>query len=147
MVNGWQCLLWCPSLPNLFYFELFDVYNSIFKQEAKGKYIILSVVFKLTRKNHVLHTNYGAIASELERTNISKPTIQDVSKAVISIRQSKLPDPKEIGNSGSFFKNPIISKDAFLKFQFDKNGTYSKAYGNGDNETIEETARKSFYSF
>ena len=95
----------------------FDYRNSIFKQEAKGKYIILSVVFKLTRKNHVLHTNYGAITSELERTNISKPTIQDVSKAVISIRQSKLPDPKEIGNSGSFFKNPIISKDAFLKLQ------------------------------
>ena len=95
----------------------FDYRNSIFKQDAKGKYIIVSVVFKLTTNNHVLHTNYGAITSELERMQISKPTIQDISKAVISIRQSKLPDPKEIGNSGSFFKNPIISKDAFLKLQ------------------------------
>ena len=95
----------------------FDYRNSIFKKDAKGKYIILNVVFKLTIKNHVLHTNYGAITSELERLKISKPTIQDVSKAVISIRQSKLPDPKDIGNSGSFFKNPIITKDAFLKLQ------------------------------
>jgi len=95
----------------------FDYRNSIFKQEAKGKYIILSVVFKLTSKNHILHTNYGAITSELERMGISKPTIQEVSKAVISIRQSKLPDPKKIGNSGSFFKNPIIPKSAFLKLQ------------------------------
>lgn len=95
----------------------FDYRNSIFKQEAKGKFIILSVAFKLTSKNHVLHTNYGAITSELERMNISTPTIQEVSKAVISIRQSKLPDPKEIGNSGSFFKNPIITKTAFLKLQ------------------------------
>lgn len=95
----------------------FDYRNSIFKHEVKGQYIILSVVFKLTTKNHVLHTNYGAIISELERMDISTPTIQDVSNAVISIRQSKLPDPKEIGNSGSFFKNPIIAKDAFLKLQ------------------------------
>jgi UDP-N-acetylmuramate dehydrogenase len=95
----------------------FDYRNSIFKQKAKGKYIILSVVFKLTTKNHLLHTNYGAITSELELMNITKPTIQDISKAVISIRQSKLPDPKEIGNSGSFFKNPIITKDAFLELQ------------------------------
>ncbi|WP_431137331.1 UDP-N-acetylmuramate dehydrogenase [Psychroserpens mesophilus] len=95
----------------------FDYRNSIFKQEAKGKYIILSVVFKLTKKNHVLHTNYGAIASKLQQMQISTPTIQDISKAVISIRQSKLPDPNNIGNSGSFFKNPIISKTEFLKFQ------------------------------
>lgn len=95
----------------------FDYRNSIFKQEAKGKYIILSVVFKLSTANHVLRTNYGAITSELEQMHISKPTIQDVSKAVISIRQSKLPDPKDIGNSGSFFKNPIISKEAFVKLQ------------------------------
>ena len=95
----------------------FDYRNSIFKQEAKGKYIILSVVFKLTTKNHVLHTNYGAITSELERMQITTPTIQDISKAVISIRQSKLPNPKDIGNCGSFFKNPIIKKDAFLKLQ------------------------------
>ncbi|WCO02240.1 UDP-N-acetylmuramate dehydrogenase [Psychroserpens ponticola] len=95
----------------------FGYRNSIFKQEAKGKYIILSVVFKLSSTNHVLHTNYGAIKSELEQRHILKPSIQDVSKAVISIRQSKLPDPKEIGNSGSFFKNPIISKAKFSRLK------------------------------
>ena len=95
----------------------FDYRNSIFKQHAKGKYIIVSVVFKLTTQKHVLHTNYGAITSELENMSISKPSIQDISKAVITIRESKLPNPKEIGNSGSFFKNPVIAKCDFIKLQ------------------------------
>ncbi|MGC1473751.1 MAG: UDP-N-acetylmuramate dehydrogenase [Psychroserpens sp.] len=95
----------------------FDYRNSIFKQHAKGKYIIISVQFKLSTKNHNLHTNYGAITSELEEMGIVKPTIQDVSKAVISIRNRKLPNPKQIGNSGSFFKNPVISREAFSKLQ------------------------------
>lgn len=95
----------------------FDYRNSIFKQEAKGKYIIISVIFKLTTKNHLLHTNYGAISSELEHDKITNPTIQDISRAVISIRESKLPNPKEIGNSGSFFKNPVISRQDFLKLK------------------------------
>ncbi|MGB6268498.1 MAG: UDP-N-acetylmuramate dehydrogenase, partial [Olleya sp.] len=95
----------------------FDYRNSIFKQEAKGQYIITSVIFKLSRKNHELHTNYGAITSELEKMNIKKPTIQEISKAVIAIRESKLPNPKEIGNSGSFFKNPVISVSQFKKLQ------------------------------
>jgi UDP-N-acetylmuramate dehydrogenase len=88
----------------------FDYRNSIFKQEAKNKYIIISVNFKLTKKNHKLNINYGAISSELEAMQISHPTIKTISEAVINIRQSKLPNPKEIGNSGSFFKNPVISK-------------------------------------
>lgn len=95
----------------------FGYRNSIFKNEAKGKYIILNVTFKLTKNNHNLHTNYGAIISQLETMNVTNPTIQDVSKAVIAIRQSKLPDPKEIGNSGSFFKNPIISTEQFKELQ------------------------------
>lgn len=95
----------------------FGYRNSIFKNEAKGKYIILNVTFKLTKKNHNLQTNYGAIISQLETMNVTNPTIQDVSKAVIAIRQSKLPDPKEIGNSGSFFKNPIISTEQFKELQ------------------------------
>lgn len=86
----------------------FDYRNSIFKNEAKGKYIVTSVTFKLTKQNHQLHINYGTIASELEAMHIKNPTIQDISKAVISIRESKLPNPKIIGNSGSFFKNPIV---------------------------------------
>jgi UDP-N-acetylmuramate dehydrogenase len=91
----------------------FGYRNSIFKQKAKGKYIITSVYFKLSKQNHNLNINYGAISSELNMMKVSHPTIQDVSKAVISIRESKLPNPKEIGNSGSFFKNPVISKTLF----------------------------------
>ena len=91
----------------------FGYRNSIFKQEDKGKYIITSVTFKLTKQNHKLNINYGDIASELKETGIKNPTIQDVSKAVIAIRESKLPNPKDIGNSGSFFKNPVISKSQF----------------------------------
>ena len=87
----------------------FGYRNSIFKQQSKGKYIITNVTFKLTKKQHQLHINYGSIASELKNMQIENPTIQDVSKAVISIRESKLPNPKDIGNSGSFFKNPVIS--------------------------------------
>ncbi len=94
----------------------FGYRDSIFKNEAKGKYIITSVVLKLTKKNHALHTGYGSIENELKNKGIVHPTIKDVSDAVIAIRKSKLPDPKEIGNSGSFFKNPIISKKAFDKF-------------------------------
>ncbi|GAL68176.1 UDP-N-acetylmuramate dehydrogenase [Jejuia pallidilutea] len=95
----------------------FGYRNSIFKNEEKGKYIITSVLFKLTKKNHKLHIDYGAITSQLKAQNINNPTIQDVSKAVIAIRESKLPDPKLIGNSGSFFKNPVISKTKFKNLQ------------------------------
>ncbi|WP_341214440.1 UDP-N-acetylmuramate dehydrogenase [uncultured Wocania sp.] len=88
----------------------FGYRNSIFKQHEKGKYIITNVTFKLSKKTHKLNINYGSIASQLELMQITSPTIQEISKAVIAIRESKLPNPKEIGNSGSFFKNPIISK-------------------------------------
>ena len=91
----------------------FGYRNSIFKQESKGKFIITSVNFKLTKNNHKLHINYGTIASQLELMQSTNPTIQDISKAVITIRESKLPNPKDIGNSGSFFKNPVISKLQF----------------------------------
>lgn len=91
----------------------FGYRNSIFKNEAKGKYIITSVIFKLTKQQHKLYINYGTIASELEAMNITDPTIQEISKAVIAIRESKLPNPKVIGNCGSFFKNPVISKAQF----------------------------------
>jgi UDP-N-acetylmuramate dehydrogenase len=93
----------------------FGYRNSIFKNESKGKYIILSVIFKLTHSSHHLKVDYGAIKDELSQKNISNPTIKNVSDAVIAIRQSKLPDPKEIGNSGSFFKNPVILKEDFNK--------------------------------
>ncbi len=95
----------------------FGYRESIFKNEVKDEFIITSVVFKLTKKNHKLNTSYGAIETELEKQQITNPTLKDVSNAVITIRQSKLPDPKELGNSGSFFKNPVILKTAFEKIQ------------------------------
>ena len=93
----------------------FGYRESIFKHAAKDKYIITSVVFKLTKNNHKISVEYGDIKAELAKNNIGTPTIKDVSNAVIAIRQSKLPDPKELGNSGSFFKNPIIPKSDFDK--------------------------------
>lgn len=93
----------------------FDYRNSIFKNGAKGKYIITSVTCKLSKQNHKLHIHYGTIASELEMMQITNPTIQDISKAVVSIRESKLPNPKVIGNSGSFFKNPVVAKSQYNK--------------------------------
>jgi UDP-N-acetylmuramate dehydrogenase len=94
----------------------FDYRNSVFKNKLKGKYIITSVTFKLTKKNHILNTAYGVIQKELEGKNILSPTIKDISNAVIAIRKSKLPDPKTLGNSGSFFKNPVITQQEFEVF-------------------------------
>lgn len=95
----------------------FGYRNSIFKNDVKGKYIITSVSFQLTKNTHDLNSSYGAIESELASKKIKNPTLRDISEAVIAIRKSKLPDPKEIGNSGSFFKNPIITKTQFLELQ------------------------------
>jgi len=95
----------------------FGYRNSIFKNEAKGKFIITKVTFRLSKNKHVLNTSYGAIEGALKEGNITSPTIKNIAEAVIKIRKSKLPDPKEIGNSGSFFKNPVISMDHFKKLQ------------------------------
>lgn len=95
----------------------FGYRESIFKNEVKDQYIITSVVFKLSKRNHKINTSYGDITKELEKQNVAIPTLKDVSNAVITIRQSKLPDPKELGNSGSFFKNPIISKADYDKIK------------------------------
>lgn len=91
----------------------FGYRESIFKNIAKDKYIITSVTYKLTKNNHKINSSYGDIQKELESLYIQNPTIKDVSNAIIAIRQKKLPDPKILGNSGSFFKNPIISTQAF----------------------------------
>lgn len=95
----------------------FSYRNSVFKNELKGKVVITSVSFKLRKKNHQINTSYGAIEKELKNNNISNPTIRDISEAVIKIRNSKLPDPNKIGNSGSFFKNPVVSSKQFKKLQ------------------------------
>jgi UDP-N-acetylmuramate dehydrogenase len=93
----------------------FGYRESIFKNEVKDQYIITSVIYKLTKRNHKINTSYGDITAELAKNNITNPSLKDVSNAVIAIRQSKLPDPKELGNSGSFFKNPILLKSDFEK--------------------------------
>lgn len=97
----------------------FGYRDSIFKHEAKGKYIISSVTFKLSKKA-LINTSYGAIEAELKEMGITEPGIKDVSNAVIKIRRSKLPDPAEIGNAGSFFKNPEVPFSVYekLKIQF-----------------------------
>lgn len=101
---------------NTLNFEYFDksachfgYRDSYFKNEGKGKYIICSVQFRLSKPPHSIHFSYGAIREVLSKKEIVYPTIKDVSEAVIEIRKSKLPDPKVIGNAGSFFKNPIVS--------------------------------------
>lgn len=95
----------------------FGYRDSIFKNSVKNKYIITEVTFQLTTSNHQLKTNYGAIEQLLYENKILDPTIQDVASAVIKIRQSKLPDPAVIGNSGSFFKNPVIAKSQLIQLQ------------------------------
>ncbi|MEP2023844.1 MAG: UDP-N-acetylmuramate dehydrogenase [Reichenbachiella sp.] len=94
----------------------FGYRESVFKNELKGKYFITSVQLKLAKK-HVVNTNYGAISEVLNSEGIGIPTIKQVSDAVIKIRQSKLPDPKDIGNAGSFFKNPVIDVDHFVELK------------------------------
>lgn len=95
----------------------FGYRESVFKRAGKNRYVLLDVTFELTAKDHELNTGYGAIQSELETMEVENPTIQDVSRAVIAIRQSKLPDPKVLGNAGSFFKNPTVLKSEFEKLQ------------------------------
>lgn len=94
----------------------FGYRESIFKGKLKDKYIITSVTFGLTKTNHVINTSYGDIAAELTKQNVTlPPTIKEVGDAITAIRQSKLPDPNVLGNSGSFFKNPIITTEEFEK--------------------------------
>lgn len=91
----------------------FGYRDSIFKRN-KGRYIITEVTLKLSIKEHQKNIAYGAIGNELDKQDIVDPSIRQISDAVISIRKSKLPDPKILGNSGSFFKNPVISMDKFI---------------------------------
>ncbi|XGC80285.1 UDP-N-acetylmuramate dehydrogenase [Bdellovibrio bacteriovorus] len=94
----------------------FSYRDSFFKQEGAGRYLVWDVTFRLP-KNNVLHLEYGDIRKELERLGLSNEP-RHIANAVINIRQSKLPDPRVIGNAGSFFKNPIVPKstrDALLE--------------------------------
>lgn len=109
----------------------FGYRESVFKRELKNQFLITSVKFKLT-KNASTNTTYGAINSELEKMGVASPTIKDVSDAVIAIRTSKLPNPKEIGNAGSFFKNPEIENEVYndLKRKFPNIVAYPLENGN-----------------
>ncbi len=91
----------------------FGYRDSIFKQEAKTRYMITRVVIRLTQSDHQIRTNYGAIKEELKIQGITEPGPQDISRVVCKIRQSKLPDPSKLGNAGSFFKNPLVSQTQF----------------------------------
>ena len=98
----------------------FGYRESVFKHEQKEKYFISSVTLSVTKENHQLITNYGAIQEKLKAMNVHDArdiTIQSISDAVIKIRSSKLPDPKVIGNAGSFFKNPSITQEQYASLQ------------------------------
>ncbi|MFK7784824.1 MAG: UDP-N-acetylmuramate dehydrogenase, partial [Crocinitomicaceae bacterium] len=94
----------------------FGYRESVFKRRLKNQYVITSVTFKLN-KEHSINSSYGAIEAELEKMEVSNPTIKDISEAVIAIRSSKLPNPAEIGNAGSFFKNPVVDISVLEEIQ------------------------------
>ncbi len=95
----------------------FGYRDSIFKRHAKGRYCITSVTFALSRRVHRLRLGYGDLQRTLAEQGIAQPTIADVSRAVIQIRSSKLPDPAVIGNCGSFFKNPETGREVLEQIQ------------------------------
>jgi UDP-N-acetylmuramate dehydrogenase len=95
----------------------FGYRDSFFKQEGKGKFIIVSVTFRLTRKNHLLRMDYGSVKEQLKNQGVEKPGIREVKEAIMHIRESKIPDPKKLGNAGSFFKNPVVSHEQFLRLK------------------------------
>lgn len=90
----------------------FGYRESVFKTSLKNQYTIVKVRYKLSKKP-VFNTSYGAIEQELERMGVQELSLDAISQAVINIRQSKLPDPKVLGNAGSFFKNPVIDEEQF----------------------------------
>jgi UDP-N-acetylmuramate dehydrogenase len=94
----------------------FGYRESVFKRKFKNEFVILNVTFRL-RKLPVFNTSYGAIETELEKMNVKEFSIRAISQAVINIRSSKLPDPKIIGNAGSFFKNPEIPTTKFVELK------------------------------
>lgn len=104
----------------------FGYRESVFKHELKEKYFISSITLTLTKKSHRFNIAYGALQDTLIGMNITTPTIQAISDGVVMIRQKKLPDPRVIGNAGSFFKNPSITQDHFHLLQ--KNNPHIPSY-------------------
>jgi len=108
----------------------FGYRESVFKRQYKNQFVILNVTYKL-RKQPMFNTSYGAINQELEQMCVTELSVKDISQAVINIRSSKLPDPKVIGNAGSFFKNPSVSKEKYSELQneFSSIAAYANADG------------------
>lgn len=108
----------------------FGYRESIFKNEAKDKYIIVSVTFRLA-KVPKFNTSYGAIEKELQAMGVKDISIKAISEAVCSIRRSKLPDPAKIGNAGSFFKNPTVANAQYEQLR----GKFPQIVGYKNSET------------
>jgi UDP-N-acetylmuramate dehydrogenase len=115
----------------------FSYRSSIFKEELNNKFAITSVKLKL-QKFPVVNYSYPEIQKYIEEHRISSPSLRDMRKAVIQIRKQKLPDPELIGNAGSYFKNPVVTKEQFeiIKQKFNdviafglSNGLYKIAAG------------------
>jgi UDP-N-acetylmuramate dehydrogenase len=114
-----DCFISCEGvhIEDKCFFELdldgceFGYRDSIFKNTWKNKAIITRITLRLSKRNHKLRLDYGAIKEELANKDISEHTPKAISDAVVAIRKQKLPDPAEIGNSGSFFKNPIVPEE------------------------------------
>lgn len=85
----------------------FGYRDSLFKRNP-GRWLILRVRFALSRSLHA-HLDYGPVRQRLHEQGVVEPTAQAISDAICSIRREKLPDPLELGNAGSFFKNPLVS--------------------------------------
>ena len=109
----------------------FGYRDSVFKNQFKNEFAILSVTFQL-KKKPIYHISYGAITEELEKMGVKDLSIKAVSQAVINIRSSKLPDPQKIANAGSFFKNPEVPTEKYetFKLQFPNIVAYPLAKGN-----------------
>jgi len=126
----------------------FGYRDSVFKKKYKDQFVIFDVTYRLSKQPH-FNTSYGAIEQELEKMNVTELSIKAISQAVINIRSSKLPDPKDIGNAGSFFKNPSVAKEKFLqlKKEFEDIVGYENADGTvklGAGWLIEQCGWKGF---
>ncbi len=108
----------------------FGYRESVFKRKYKDQFVILNVTYQL-RKKPRFNTSYGPINQELDRMGVRELSIKSISDAVINIRSSKLPNPKEIGNAGSFFKNPTVDTVTFnvLQSKFENIVGYPTADG------------------
>ena len=100
----------------------FSYRSSIFKKSLRNQFIITEVVLQLSKTNHKISKSYNSIKDAMNKKKIQNPTIKDIARIVSKIRENKLPNPSLIGNSGSFFKNPIVTIELLnkLKKKFSK---------------------------